>query len=119
MHITSKDERPQLKTAHGELIHELIGRTTDRPTERLSVAFVVIPPGKASLFHRHLVTEESYYILQGRAHLQLGNEETTIEQGEIVLIPTETPHKISNIGNEDLEFLAFCAPAWEESDSYY
>ena len=80
-------------------------------------AMVVIPPGKSTPLHAHPETEESYYILKGQARMALGEEEAIIGPGQIVLIPAPKPHKIINVGQEDLEFLAYCVPAWEPTNT--
>lgn len=108
-----------LVTAYGEVIYELVGRGVGEITEGHSVALVVIPPGKASLLHYHPETEESYFILKGQARMILGEEEAMMRPGQIVLIQAPKPHKIINAGEEDLEFLAFCAPAWEPANTVW
>jgi mannose-6-phosphate isomerase-like protein (cupin superfamily) len=117
MHIMSKERVAPIESQHGEVIYELVGRGTGQRTERHSVAYVVIPPGKSSLLHQHREAEESYYILQGEARMMLGGEEAMVAPGQVVLIPPEKPHKITNVGDSDLAFLAFCVPAWEASDT--
>ena len=112
MHILSRDTVAPLVSQHGEIISELIGRT-DRSSQRHSVAHIAIPPGKSSLLHYHPVTEESYHILQGQARMVVGDEEAILAPGQSVLIPPQTPHRITSIGETDLAFLAFCVPAWE------
>lgn len=119
MHIARKDDTPPLESNPGEIIYELIGRAVGQPSERYSVAYAVIKRGKSSRLHKHTISEESYYILQGQAHMSVGDEEAILEPGQSVLIPAKTPHQISNLGEEDLEFLAFCVPAWEQHDSEY
>ncbi len=118
MHIFSKDQvSSPIATSHGEVIFELLGRDFDEKTENHSVAYVIIPPQKSSLLHYHPEAEESYYILQGLARITIGEEEAEISPGQIVLIPPNKPHKIFNIGDDDLEFLATCIPAWEPTNS--
>lgn len=120
MHIYhKKDVHSPLVTEHGEIIYELIGRGVGETTERHSVAIAVIPPGKSSLSHYHPETEESYFILRGRARMTLGDEEAIVGPGQAVLIQPQKPHKIINIGEEDLEFLAFCVPAWEPTNTVW
>jgi mannose-6-phosphate isomerase-like protein (cupin superfamily) len=114
MHILSRDTVTPLVSQHGEIISELIGRA-DRSSQRHSVAYIAIPPGKSSVLHYHPVTEESYHILQGKARMVVGDEEAILAPGQSVLIPPQTPHRITNIGEIDLAFLAFCVPAWEPS----
>lgn len=118
MHIYhKKDVHSPLVTEHGEIIYELIRRGVGETTDRHSVAMVVIPPGKSSLLHYHPEAEESYFILSGQARVMLGDEEAILRPGQIVLIQAPKPHKIINIGKEDLEFLAICVPAWEPTNT--
>ena len=81
------------------------------------MAHLLIPPGKASLLPYHPEAEESYYIVSGKAHILIGEQESTISAGQIVLIPPKNLHQIRNIGEDDLEFLAICVPAWEPSNT--
>ena len=117
MHVMSKEEASVFDSEHGERIYELIGRGVGERTEWHSVAYVMIPAGKSSQLHYHPEAEESYYILQGKARMILGDEEATILPGQVVLIPPETPHKITNVGESDLAFLAVCVPAWEATNT--
>jgi mannose-6-phosphate isomerase-like protein (cupin superfamily) len=118
MHIFSKAQvTSPLVTPHGEVIYELLGRSFSERTETHSVAHVILPPGKSSLLHVHPEAEESYYILNGEARIKVGDEESTIRPGQIVLISSGMPHKISNIGDDNLEFLATCVPAWEPENT--
>jgi len=120
MHIFhKKDVDSPLVTEHGEIIYELIGREVGEATDRHSVAVVVIPPGKASLRHYHPETEESYFILKGQARMILDDEEAALAPGQAVLIQPPKPHKIINIGETDLEFLAICVPAWEPTNTVW
>lgn len=119
MHVLRKDKISPIVSPHGEIIHELIGRTVGESTQRHSVAYVTIPPGKSSLHHSHLISEESYYILEGTARMLLADEETTVVPGDAILIPSQKVHQIINAGETDLAFIAFCVPAWEPSDTKF
>ena len=115
----TKDNTIPLISEHGEVIYELVGRTASEPTERHSLAYVVIPPGKSSLLHFHPIAEESYYILRGIGRFLLADEERILLPGEAVVIPPTKSHQILNNGETDLEFLAVCVPAWEPTNSVY
>lgn len=119
MHIMSKNNATPSESQHGEIIYELIGREVGEPTERHSVAYMIVPPGKSSLLHYHPEAEESYYILQGEARMLLGDEEAIILPDQVILISPQKPHKIINIGKSDLVFLAVCVPAWESTNTVY
>ncbi len=118
MHVYSKAEvSSPIVTEHGEIIYELLGRNFEEKTEMHSVAHVLIHSGKASLLHYHPQAEESYYILIGKARILVGGEESVVTSGQIILIPPGKPHKITNIGEDNLEFLTVCVPAWEPTNT--
>jgi mannose-6-phosphate isomerase-like protein (cupin superfamily) len=120
MHVFDSSKTPDpIVTPHGETIYEIVGRTVGDPTANHSVAYVIIAPGKSSVRHFHPKAEESFYILKGRAKIDVGDETNFLEAGQIVLIPSPKPHKIYNIASDPLEFLAVCVPAWEPSNTVW
>jgi len=119
MKLTSKENTTPINSDHGEIIYELIGSGIGDSTDLHSVAYVVIPPAKSSLLHYHPVAEESYYFLKGKGRMILENEETIVLPGQAILIQPTKHHKISSIGDTDLEFLAFCVPAWEPINTVF
>jgi mannose-6-phosphate isomerase-like protein (cupin superfamily) len=120
MHIYSKDQvSSPLVSDHGEVIYELVGRNFAEKTEKHSVAHVLIPPGKSSLLHYHPIAEESYYILKGEARIRVGEQESRISPGQIILIPPGKAHKIVSAAEVDLEFLTICVPAWEPGNTEF
>jgi len=119
VNIVKKNDVSPIQSNHGEIVYELIGRAGGGTSERHSVAHVVIPPGKSSRLHLHPEAEESYYMICGQARFVLDGESTIIGPGQTVLIPPNKSHQITNIGSEDLEFLAICVPAWEPANSIY
>jgi mannose-6-phosphate isomerase-like protein (cupin superfamily) len=119
MYILSKEKVLPFVSQHGEIIYELIGRAVGEVTERHSLAYVTIPSGKSSLLHYHPHAEESYYILKGKGRILLEDEDTIVLPGQAILIPSPKSHKIINIGESDLVFLAFCVPAWEPNNTEF
>lgn len=75
-----------------------------------SIARARVPEGGATQWHRLLGITERYYVLQGRGRAEIGDERITIEPGDVVLIPPETPQRVINIGPGELVFLAVCTP---------
>lgn len=107
------------EAAHGEVVYELIGRVAEQVSARHSVALIRIPPGKGSRLHRHPEAEESYAILRGRARVRLDDDELTVGPGATILIPATVVHQIRNAGDDELEFLAVCVPAWTPDNTEY
>lgn len=120
MHRFSKEQvLTPFDSGQGEVVYEILGRTFPETTQTHSLAHVVISPGKSSRLHLHPVAEESYYMLKGSARIRVGDELATLIPGQVVLIPPGQIHQIKNTGDEPLEFLAICIPAWEPNNSEY
>ena len=76
-----------------------------------SVARARVEPGVTTRWHRLAGTVERYYIITGTARVEVGRlPPQKVTAGDIVLIPPMCPQRITNIGPEDLIFLAICTP---------
>ena len=86
-----------------------LSNSADDPN--LSIARARVEPGVTTRWHRLSDTGERYYILQGRARVEIANlAAQELGPGDIVIIPPLCRQRISNIGAEDLIFLALCTP---------
>jgi mannose-6-phosphate isomerase-like protein (cupin superfamily) len=65
------------------------------------------------------VAEESYYITAGTGELIVDQETHRVTAGDLVLIKAQQTHQIKSIGDENLEFLAICVPAWHDDNSVF
>lgn len=76
----------------------------------VSISRARVSPG-VTRWHRLKGTAERYYILSGRGRVEVGDlPPHEVNAGDIVLIPPMCPQRITNIGPEDLVFLAICTP---------
>lgn len=64
-----------------------------------------LPPGGLIEEHHHTLTEEIYFIIAGQAEMRLGDDWRRIGPGELVITPLNSRHAITNVGDDDLEFL--------------
>lgn len=121
MLITRKDKvgKP-FENPTGERIYEMIGRSEHLGGAiKHSFGHVVIPPGCSSRPHYHPEAEETYYILKGRAKMIINDVEHFLWPGDAVFIRPPEKHQIFIMGDEDLEFIVVCAPAWEPTNSVF
>ena len=119
-YISNKSQIDPIKAQHGEIVYELIGRADKHGgADGHSLAYVNLPPGKASLAHHHKRSEESYYILSGEARLVVDGHSYPMSTDDTCLILPGQVHQIFNDSSSDLDFLAVCVPPWEPSDSVY
>lgn len=107
---------PAYLTKDGSSIRELMHPAV-HGNARQSLAEAVVPPGGATLRHRHHESEELYFILAGTGRMTLGGDEFAIAPGDTVLIPPGTPHGLFNTGTEPLHLLCACSPAYRHEDT--
>jgi mannose-6-phosphate isomerase-like protein (cupin superfamily) len=97
-----------------------LSNTPDDP--EVSIARARVAPGVTTRWHRVKETAERYVILKGKGRVEIGNlAPQDVEAADVVLIPPSCPQRITNIGQEDLIFLAICSPrftneAYEDID---
>jgi len=80
----------------------------------LSIARARLLPGTTTHWHRLVGICERYIIVQGIGQVEVGElAAQQVSVGDIVLIPPLCRQRISNIGVEDLVFLALCTPRFQ------
>ncbi len=118
MHIRHIETTQGIASPHGETAYELCGTNAGGSAQH-SVALITLAAGKASRKHYHPQAEESYTILSGSARVTVGEESAELNAGACVVIPPQQIHQITNIGENELRFLAVCAPPWAPDNSVY
>jgi mannose-6-phosphate isomerase-like protein (cupin superfamily) len=106
--ITTQNRSNEFYTPERCYITEL-SNTPDDPD--VSVARARVAPGVTTRWHRLAGTVERYYIVNGKGRVEVGRlPPQEVNPGDIVLIPPMCRQRITNIGSEDLVFLAICTP---------
>jgi len=81
----------------------------------VSVARARVKAGVTTKLHRLKGVVERYVILAGIAKVEVAElEPQQVSAGDVVIIPSLCPQRITNIGTEDLVFLAICTPRFTE-----
>ena len=79
-----------------------------------SIARARVAPDVSTQWHQLKDTTERYVILQGAGRVEIGDlTPQDVQPGDVVLIPPLCRQRISNIGADDLVFLAICTPRFE------
>lgn len=80
----------------------------------VSIARARVAPGATTRWHRLTGTAERYVILAGDGRVEVGDlPPQSVTPGDVVLIPPACRQRITNIGGEDLVFLAVCTPRFQ------
>ncbi len=105
-------------------VNELV---LDRSDSTVTEVFIVVlEPGEAPPLHKHPDTEQVFYILEGVAELRIGPETAEhfrVKPGDVVRIPPDTLHKITNDGSVPVRYVSVDAfpgtrptdePTWDD-----
>jgi len=99
-----------------ELVHPDKSEETAIRSLKCSIVHAIVPQGDQTLPHRLKNTTEIYYILSGSGEMHIEGEKAAVGKGMAVVIPPGAVQYIINTGEERLEFIAVCDPAWKEED---
>jgi mannose-6-phosphate isomerase-like protein (cupin superfamily) len=77
------------------------------------------PPGRGPSVHKHAY-HEAFVLLEGRMEVVLGDESFEAAGGEMVLVPPDTWHGFTNVGDEPLLMVSIhpvaeMATEWKEA----
>jgi len=116
MDVTNIDSVEAFTTKDGSEIRELLAHRNSCIRNQ-TLAEARLPARAATTPHRHLKTEEIYYVLAGRGWMQVGPDGREVGPGDAIAIPPGAWHQITNTGTEVLKFLCCCAPGYEHEDT--
>lgn len=116
MEVRQRDGQPPFTTRDGSTIRSLLD-LSNAPVARQSLAEATIPAGGATERHYHRLSEEFYYLLEGRGLMEIDGDEREVAPGDAILIPAGAWHTIRAL--EPLRFLCCCAPPYSHEDTYF
>ena len=78
----------------------------------MSAGVYVLPKGGIDPQKPHR-EDEMYYVVKGRARMQIGSDDAEVRVGSVIFVEAELEHRFYDI-EEELEVLVFFAPAEQE-----
>jgi mannose-6-phosphate isomerase-like protein (cupin superfamily) len=116
MDIHNIDRVTAFTTKDGSEIRELLAHRNSAIRNQ-TLAEARLPPGGSTTPHRHVKSEEIYYILEGQARMRVERDIASVGPGDAIAIPPGAEHQITNTGSTTLKFLCCCAPGYEHDDT--
>ena len=116
MEIRQRDNQVPFTTKDGSTIRSLLDRA-NAPVANQSLAEATLPAGCETQRHHHRLSEEFYYLLDGRGLMEIDGEVREVGPGDAVLIPAGTWHQIRAL--EAMRFLCCCAPPYAHEDTCF
>lgn len=71
------------------------------------ISLAQLQPSLTYEAHQHEDHEEIYYIIKGTGSITIEDEVFKFRDGDIIYIPVNAVHSVTNDGEEMIEFLAF------------
>jgi len=73
--------------------------------EYTKVKKIVIKPGESPSYQYHFKRSEVWIIVKGEAEVKIDDVVIKHKVGDIIKIPVEAAHQVTNIGNDELVFI--------------
>lgn len=67
-------------------------------------------PGQAQKAHAHKGADKLYVVVEGSGEFSVGDETRTLGAGELLYVPEDVPHGVSNTGSGRLSVLIVITP---------
>jgi mannose-6-phosphate isomerase-like protein (cupin superfamily) len=78
----------------------------------MSAGVYVLPKGGSDAQKPHR-EDEMYYVVRGRARMQIGSDHRAVHAGSVIFVEADLEHRFYDI-EQELEVLVFFAPAEKE-----
>ena len=85
-------------------------KTTLWQGDHVMVGLNCLEPGQVQSVHAHSGADKFYFVLKGQGRFTVGDEQRTVQSGEVVIAPADVAHGVSNNGTERLSILVAIAP---------
>jgi mannose-6-phosphate isomerase-like protein (cupin superfamily) len=79
-------------------------------TERVMSDLYCLEPGQKQKVHAHGGEDKIYYVLEGSGTVTVGDKESSIGRGQIVIAPAGVEHGLANGADGRMQVLVFMAP---------
>ncbi len=103
-------------TADGSTIRSILD-ATNAPVEKQSLAEASLAAGGETQRHYHKLSEEIYFILEGKGTMEIDGDIRDVGPSDAILIPCNAWHQIK--ANTAIRFLCCCAPVYSHDDTYF
>jgi len=103
-------------TKDGSQIRSILD-VSNSSVKNQSLAEASLPEGAATERHYHRLSEELYFVQDGRGVMEIDGEAREVGPGDAILIPPGAWHQITAVSK--LRFLCCCAPPYAHEDTYF
>jgi mannose-6-phosphate isomerase-like protein (cupin superfamily) len=101
-----------VEISRAELRTDESGRATTivHRDEDVMIVWNVYGPGSGQELHEHDGSQQVYVVIDGGGEMTVADESRQVAKGDVIVIPKQTAHGITNDGAEDLAYLCVTTP---------
>lgn len=110
------DQMKSIQAALGFQLTEVVGRDAPAHSERCSIAYFSLQPGRSTTTSFNKIAEEYFVIARGTGTVRVGTREVTVAPGSVVVVPPRAAHSLQAASSNTLYFYAISAPAFSPDD---
>lgn len=115
MFIQHKATAPQRERSG--LTSTFLLHAPDPVPSSLMVTWVDIVPGSEQRHHHH-IAEQVYVIVSGNGRIHINNHAQPVTTGDLIYIPSNATHGITNTGSETLTYISAATPSQDIAPVY-
>jgi len=116
MIVENLSSQKPFATKDGSRIRSILD-LSNAPVANQSLAEATLPPGGTTQRHHHRISEEFYFVLEGRGVMEIDGDTREVGPEDAILIPPGAWHQIFSAGG--MRFLCCCAPPYSHEDTYF
>ena len=88
-----------------------LSRAGDPPGAEMTVGIATFDAAKGNAEHIHPNCEEVVYVLEGAVMHTLGDQQTVLHAGDLIVVPRDVPHRLFNDGTAPARaYIVFSSP---------
>jgi mannose-6-phosphate isomerase-like protein (cupin superfamily) len=95
---------------HAGTAAEKFYKTTLWQGQHITVGLNCLEPNQVQSVHAHEEADKIYFVLEGRGHFTVGDQERDAGKGALVIAQAGVPHGVTNAGDSRLSLLVAIAP---------
>jgi len=111
MKIIKGSDMPYEAASHEDpkspgVLKRVLARKDDLIPGRVQmINWAQMPAGQTFKCHYHEEMEEVFVIVSGKAEIEIENERSTLDAGDMVIIPPRAKHVMTNTGSEPVNYI--------------
>jgi len=91
--------------------YEFLETAQETSGSHVSMKATILSRGQLVPNHFHLLQDETFEVISGKLHILLGGKTITLQAGEKLTLPKNTPHNHYNIENTPVTYFHTVSPA--------